>query len=184
LKPFAYLIALIFLFSCQQANKKITEAEFSINKLLLSDSSFKSNKGFFISPPKRWFKTGSYDSVLRAKTSIRSDNKLLAIYKSDTADCALIITELPEATFSVVRGSLNKTDSYPGKDTIWTNVQSSIFKYKSFEIIQFVLQNSELVVFKLFAHRSSELYEMDYIIPRNEINKYLQSVESSIGSIN
>jgi hypothetical protein len=184
LKHFAYLTALIFLFSCQQANKKVTEAEFSVNKLLLSDSSFKSNDGFIISPPGRWFKTGSYDSVLRAKTSYRADNKLLAIYKSDTADCALIISELPETTFDAVKGYLNKTESYPGKDTIWTNVQSSVFKYKSFEIIQFVLQNSELIIFKLFTHRSSELYELDYIIPRNEINKYLQSVESSIGSMN
>jgi hypothetical protein len=41
-----------------------------------------------------------------------------------------------------------------------------------------------LIIFKLLTHRLSELYELDYIIPRSEININMQSVESSIGSLN
>jgi hypothetical protein len=47
-----------------------------------------------------------------------------------------------------------------------------------------VSQNSDLVVFKLLTHRLSELYELDYIIPRSEIEINIQSVESSISTLN
>jgi hypothetical protein len=109
---------------------------------------------------------------------------LLAIYKSDSTNCALIISELPETNFDILRGLLDKSNSYPIRDSIWTNVQSSVFRYKTYEIIQIVSQNSNLIVFKLLTHRLSELYELDYIIPRSEININMQSVESSIGSLN
>ena len=64
------------------------------------------------------------------------------------------------------------------------SVESSVFNYKTYEIIQTVSQNSNLVIFKLLTHRLSELYELDYIIPRSGINIKIQSVESSIGSLN
>ena len=79
---------------------------------------------------------------------------------------------------------MGKTNSYPKQDSIWSNVKSSIFMYKRYEIIQVVSQNSDLVVFKLLTHRLSELYELDYILPRSEIKINMQSVESSIGSLN
>ena len=101
-----------------------------------------------------------------------------------STNCALIISELPETNYDIIKGLLGKSNSFPNKDSIWTNVESSIFKYKSYEIIQVVSQNSNLVIFKLLTHRLSELYELDYIIPRSEININMQSVESSIGSLN
>jgi hypothetical protein len=122
--------------------------------------------------------------VLQKKVLSRLDNKLLAIYKSDSTNCALIISELPESNYDIIKGLLSKTSSSPKQDSIWTNVESSLFIYKSYEIIQVVSQNSELVIFKLLTHRLSELYELDYIIPRSEININMQSVESSIGSLN
>lgn len=174
----------LLLISCQQSNKKVVEVEFNVNKLLLSESSFVSKTGFSINPPKNWSKTESYNSELQNKILYRLDNKLLAIYKSDTTNCALIISELPETNFDIIKGLLDKFKFYPTQDSIWINVQSSIFKYKNYEIIQIVSQNSDLIIFKLFTHRLSESYELDYIIPRSEINTIMQSVESSIGSIN
>jgi hypothetical protein len=174
----------LILISCHQSNKNIIEAEFNVNRSLLSDSSFKSKTGFSIYPPKKWLKAESYNSELESKVFSRLDNKLLAIYKSDTTNCALIISELPESGFKNIKQLLQKPDLFTKQDTIHTNVQSSIFKYKSYEIIQIVSQNSELVIFKLFTHRLSELYELDYVIPRSEININMQPIESSIGSLN
>lgn len=177
------VFTLLFI-SCQQSNKQVISAEFKVNKSLLSDSSFASKTGFTIYPPKNWLKTDSFNSELQNKVLYRLDNKLLAIYKSDSTNCALIISELPETNFDIIKGLLGKTNSYPRQDSIWTNVQSSVFMYKNYEIIQVVSQNSNLVIFKLLTHRLSELYELDYIIPRSEININMQSVESSIGSLN
>ena len=179
------LSAFVLLFiSCQQPDKKVISAEFRVDRSLLSDSSFASKTGFSINPPKNWLKTESFNSELQNKVLYRLDNKLLAIYKSDSTNCALIISELPEANFEIIKGRLGKTNSYSKQDSIWTNVKSSIFMYKSYEIIQVVSQNSNLVIFKLITHRLSEVYELDYILPRSEININLQSVESSIGSLN
>lgn len=178
-----FLFALI-LISCQQPNKKVVIVEFNVNKSLLSDSAFVSKTGFSIYPPKNWLKTENYNSQLQKRILYRLDNKLLSIYKSDTTNCALIISELSETTFDILKGLLIKSNSFPNHDSLWINVQSSIFKYKNYEIIQIVSQNSEMIIFRLFTHRLSELYELDYIVPRNEINIKMQSVESSIGSLN
>ena len=175
---------ILLFFSCQQPDKKVISAEFKVNRSLLSDSSFASKTEFRINPPKNWLKTESFNSELQNKVLYRLDNKLLAIYKSDSTNCALIISELPETNFDIIKGLLGKTNSYPKKDSIWTNVQSSVFMYKTYEIIQIVSQNSNMVIFKLLVHRLSELYELDFIIPRSEININIQSVESSIGSLN
>jgi hypothetical protein len=174
----------LLFFSCQQSNKQVISAEFKVNRSLLSDSSFASKTGFSIYPPKNWLKTDSFNSELQSKVLYRLDNKLLAIYKSDSTNCALIISELPESNYDIIKGSLGKTNSSPRQDSIWTSVESSVFTYKTYEIIQVVSQNSKLIIFKLLTHRLSELYELDYIIPRSEININMQSVESSIGSLN
>ena len=185
MKALTILSVFILLFiSCQRSDKKVILAEFKVNRSLLSDSSFASRTGFRINPPKNWSKTENYNSELQNKVLYRTDNELLAIYKSDSTNCALIISELPETNYDIIKGLLGKSNSFPNKDSIWTNVESSIFKYKSYEIIQVVSQNSNLVIFKLLTHRLSELYELDYIIPRSEININMQSVESSIGSLN
>jgi hypothetical protein len=166
--------------SCQHSDKKVITADFSINKSLLADSPFVS-KGFSISPPKSWSKTENFNSELQNKILYRTDNKLLAIYKSDSTNCALIISELPESNFDIIKGLI---DNYSRQDSIWTDVQSTVFMYKRYEIIQVVFQNTELIIFKLFTRWQSELYELDYIMPRSEINLNMQSVESSIGSLN
>jgi hypothetical protein len=181
---FILCISALILISCHQFNKNIIEAEFNVNRSLLSDSSFKSTTGFSIYPPKKWSKTDSYNSELKDKLFHRLDNKLLAIYKSDSTNCTLIISELSEYNYDNLKRLLANPDSFKKQDTLQTNVQSSIFKYKSYEIIQIVSQNSELVIFKLFTHRLSELYELDYVIPRGEINSNMLPVESSIGSLN
>jgi len=174
----------LLLISCQQPDKRVISVEFNVNNSLLSDTSFVSKTGFRINPPKNWSKTESYNSELQNKILYRTDNKLLAIYKSDSTNCALVISEVPETNFDFIKGLLDKSNSYPNRDSIWTKVQSSNFKYKSYEIIQVVSQNSDLIIFKLYTHRLSESYQLDYIIPRSEMNRNIQSVESSIGSLN
>jgi hypothetical protein len=185
MKSISILSLFILLFiSCQRPGKKVISAEFKVDNSLLSDSSFILKTGFRINPPKNWIKTDSYNSELQSKILYRLDNKLLAIYKSDSTNCALIISELPETKYEIIKGQLGESTSSPRQDSIWMSVESSVFNYKTYEIIQTVSQNSNLVIFKLLTHRLSELYELVYIIPRSEINFNIQSVESSIGSLN
>ena len=175
---------ILLLISCQQRNKKTVVAEFNVDKSLLSENAFSSGTGFRVFPPKNWFKTDIYNAELQKKILYRLDNKLLSLYKSDSTNCALLISELVETDFGKIKDLLDKSGPYSGPDSTWLNVQPSTFMYKNYEIVQIVFQSAELVVFKLFVHHLSGLYELDYIIPRDEINSKMQSVESSIGSIN
>jgi len=184
-KDSLFLVLFSFiLISCNQPNQKVVEALFNVNKALLSDSAFISKTGFNIYPPRYWSLTETYNSELQNRTLHRSDNKLLAVYKCDTSNCALIISELPEANYQLIKQFTNEQNPDSVQDSLWTNVQTSVFKYKTYELIQIVSQNSEMINFKLYAHRLSELYELDYIIPRSEINSNMQCIESSIGSLN
>lgn len=173
----------LILVGCGQPDKKSIVAEFNVDKSLLSDSAFVTGSGFSIYPPAHWLKTDSYNDELKRKILYRLDNRLLTVFKSDSADCALIISELPEPTFATIK-ELMKSNSFLNGDSIWTSVQPSVFSYRNYEIVQIVSQNSELIVFKLFTHHLNELYELDYIVPRNIINLLMKSVESSIGSMN
>jgi hypothetical protein len=177
------LFCLIFL-SCHRSDKNIVEAEFTVNKSLLSDSSFISKTGFSVYPPKDWLKAESYNTELQNKIQSRLENKLLAIYKHDSTNCTLIISELPEANYKLIKQFSEKHNLNLEGDSVWTNVQSSVFRYKTYEVIQIVSQNTEMINFKLYTHRLSELYELDYVIPRNEIPTKVKSIESSIGSLN
>lgn len=184
MKPMILLVFSLILVSCRQAETKVIEAVFNVNKDLLADSSFRSTTGFRIYPPRNWSRTTSYNTELQDKILNRIENKLLAIYKCDSTNCALVISELPGTHYKILRQHLEKQNSSPWKDSEWTKVETSFFKYKSYEVIQIVSQNSEMVVFKLYTHRLSDFYELDFMIPRSEINSNTQTVESSIGSIN
>ena len=103
MKSISILSLFILLFiSCQRPGKKVISAEFKVDNSLLSDSSFISNTGFRINPPKNWIKTENYNSELQNKILYRLDNKLLAIYISDSTNCALIISELPETKYEII----------------------------------------------------------------------------------
>ena len=88
MKALTILSVLILFISCQKSNKKVISAEFKVNRSLLSDSSFVSKTGFSINPPKNWLKTESFNSELQKKVLYHLNNKLLAIYKSDSTNCA------------------------------------------------------------------------------------------------
>jgi len=184
MKSYLSIIIFFFLFSCQHSSPEINEVEFTIDKSLLSDSSFVSGSGFSITPPKNWKRTETYNHELQKSLFLHINNKLLAIYKSDSTNCAMIISEPPDTDFDRIKGYVNEIDKKQYPDSIWLDVQTSVFNYNTFNIIQIVFQNAQLLVFKLFFQQLPGIIELDFIIPRSEIqNNNIQSVESSIGSV-
>jgi len=156
--------------------------ELNVDNSVLSDNLFKSKTGFTVSPPKDWNLTDKYNLELENQILNQTKNKLLAVYKADSSNCALIISE-PDIDFNSLKSVILNTGFNPEKDSIWLSVQTSFFTYKQFEIVQSVYQNSELLIFRLYIRELKELFELDYVIPNEDINKTVRSVESSIGSI-
>lgn len=175
------------LLSCNNnANKKNADTvSFTINKSLLSNQKYLApNESFSVYPPKDWNRIEAYDSEIGQMLSNQLDSSLLAMYVHDASNCMLIITDMSKKGAEFVEAVLKAPDTFYNKDSTWIDIQSSNFEYKSYTINQIVFQNADLVVFKLFIHSLSELYELDYIVPRAELNNFVKSVESSIGSIN
>lgn len=176
------LLFSFIIISCRTSKSKPETVEFNVNNSLLSDSSFESKAGFSVKPPRNWHLNNKYNLDFKNQLWNQTQTKLLAVYKSDSSNCALIISE-SNVDFNLLTSELKKSDFVPKKDSIWLSIQPSSFTYGKFDIVQFVYQNSDLVIFRLFVHNSDEILELYYIIPRDEINKNVQSVESSIGSI-
>jgi hypothetical protein len=127
MKTLKFLFTILFI-SCQVADKSVSAVEFNVNKTLLADSSFVSKTGLSINPPKNWSKTENYNSELQNKVLYRLDNKLIAIYKSDSANCALVISEVPETNFDIIKGLLDKPDFYyrtPGGNVVLVKINST-----------------------------------------------------------
>lgn len=172
----------VLLISCRTSNSKPDEVEFNVNNSLLAEMPFKSKAGFSIKAPKNWQLTNEYNFEFKNQLLNLDQAELLAVYKSDSSNCALIISE-SNVDFNSLKSEVIRSAFASKKDSVWLSVQPSFFTYKRFDIVQFVYQNSDLLVFRLFVQGLKELHELYYIIPRSDINKTVQSVESSIGSI-
>jgi hypothetical protein len=182
-KILVFLLCLMIA-GCHQSGKTVIEAEFDIDRSLLSESSFISPTGFSIYPPRDWTRTINYDAELENIIMSQSGNNLLAVFKHDSTNCALIVSEVPGGDFNSMKQFYERLDTEKENKQVEAKIQTSVFKYKSFDIIQIVSQNTAMINFKLYVHRLSEIYELDYIIPRNEIDLNVRLIESSIGSLN
>ena len=173
-------LAVFFFVGCYNPTDD-NEVEFKIDRTLLADSSF-FYKGLQLFPPKNWIKS---DLGILPSGNIPESlaSSIIATFQSDTSQCFMIITLLPEMPVSLPDSMLANPGKFFNKDSTWMAIQPSQFNYHSFICRQFVLQNSDIVVFKLLLTRDSKNFELDYIVPRNYIPILAKSVESSIGSI-
>jgi len=182
---YSALFIIILFISCNQNSNKIENTiDLKVNTNLLSDSIyFVPNKNLSFYPPRYWARIDTSDSEIYIKLSEQLGINLLAIFKLKYPDCILIVTDFSETSADFYNLILKDPNTYFNKDSIWNAIQPSSFKYNSRSFFQLVLQNAELIIFKIFIYSNREVYELDYVIPRTEIVNYVQSVESSIGSI-
>lgn len=175
------LIWIGFLTGCGSRTVSSDDVEFTVNKNLISTDLF-SEEGFQVAPPLGW-KASRPDLQLSFNLPNQFSPELKAVYTSDSSDCILMISGLPETNTDLPPDLLTNPDKYFNRDSLWNVIQPSKFHYHTFDCFQFVLQNSETVLFKLILANTDLKYELDYIIPRNRISETVKSVESSIGSI-
>jgi len=111
--------------------------------------------------------------------------EMLAVYRAAPEGATLAVSrydaELPPAS----RDSLallhlaTMRRQHPGGQ-----VDDGRFVYRGFEIVQLRAVDSVTVAFKLLLSRKSRpLAQLDYVVPRSIYSRELESVESSIGSL-
>lgn len=172
--------------SCSQVaeNSDPREAiEFTVDSNVLSDNMFTAGHGAFsIRPPRYWEQA---DSLVMASLHMEGlpGRCLLTMFKNDSSHCALVISDLAGTNPSLFQSIQENPSAYLNKDSVWSHIQPSSFFLKSYHISQYVLQNDQSLLFKLFVRGKGMKLELDYIIPRENIQNNIKSVESSIGSI-
>jgi len=69
-------------------------------------------------------------------------------------------------------------------NNVWQKVQLNIFNYNKISFHQVMLQNNQMVCFKLIGDKGyDDYFQIDYLISLKDYSTLIKSIESSIGSI-
>lgn len=193
---FLFFILLICCTGCildRKPSTVVTEAEFGLDSSLLKPLPvFDSILNLSIGVPINWLAMDDeFINSLKSKLLINdyrnSELRCGYINKVDTSIMVLIdISGIESSVFSSLKNNYVEILNANG---IWTNIQLQEFVYKSFRIEQYVLQNAQLLNFKLICYdrdvlgAASPMFELMYFLNRKELANNIRSVESSIGSM-
>lgn len=133
-------------------------------------------------PPAGW---ASADS--RQFFSDTIENNLFAdikaMYYSPDEESMLLIQDYPSSDTTLINSIFKDPSAWYNSDSTWNSFMSDSFTYKSLAVQQIVLQNPQLVVFKLFVGNQPGILELNYVVKTGASPETMKSVESSIGSV-
>ncbi|MCB0281596.1 MAG: hypothetical protein H6627_05135 [Calditrichae bacterium] len=188
IKHFFYLwLSFALLASCKTETKNNT-LQFNVDPVLLGDQFSIDSLQFGFSVPAGWEKMS--DSVMtrvNQKISVDSsadklDMHLLAFYLDSLSSsfCSVSGVRFDASTVGVkdlYRESLQK--KYPG-----SGIKEGDFVINDVTVHQFLIMTDQKVVFKLLLNVQGDSFlQIDYAIDRVIYPKYVNKIESSIGSI-
>jgi hypothetical protein len=192
-----YLLLLFLLLSCNnKKNQTIlpVEAEFVVDDSLLNGESFiDSTLNLSLRIPKNWISLNS-DLLEIVNIAVLVDEYKTAELKGgfynpkDTS--FMIIIDLSNVNKLYLSDLHLNYKTLLNKNKTFDDIQFQEFNHKFFGIEQYVLQNENILSFKLICSnlRSREQkmnsFEVMYLINRNKVNENIKSIESSIGSLN
>jgi len=111
--------------------------------------------------------------------------EMLAVYRAVPEGATLAVSRYDGELAPAARDSLallhlaTMRAQHPGGQ-----VDDGRFVYRGFEIVQLRAVDSTTVAFKLLLSRKARpLMQLDYVVPRSIYSRELESVESSIGSL-
>ena len=146
-------------------------------------------RAFEVRAPRGWSAVpdSTIDRAMRVAEIdpvLRTGPRLRAVYQSSDG-AALAISEFPLPSTPHVRDSLSARierglrAQYPA-----ARIAPGRFRYHGLDLTQLMVSDSSRVLFKLLVERpGASLYQLDYLIPRGIYRRELESVESSIGSL-
>lgn len=191
-----FSIVLISCVGCgpdREPSEVVTEAEFNVDSSLLkSHSVLDSALNLSIGIPMDWsLLDEEFENMLKSNLLINdyknSEMRFGYINKADTS--IMILIDVRGIDSSVFLSLKNNYIEILNANSIWTDVQLQEFVYKSFRIEQYVLQNTQLLNFKLICYdrevpgSTSPKFEILYFLNKKDLESNIKSVESSIGSI-
>jgi len=192
--PATFLAILIFAGAgcSERSGQKAEPLSFRVDPNRLGERFEREGVGFTLRAPAGW--QALPDSLVRtAMDRLRAEGsavgtlepEMLALYQSRPDGATLSVSRYTQALPAAARDSLALLHlqamkrRHPG-----AQVDDGRFVYHGFEIVQFRAVDSTRVAFKLLLHHDARpLVQLDYVVPRSSYSRELESVESSIGSL-
>ena len=186
-------ISLLFLFSCSEEKTPVTELSFNVDSTLLAPENKFDSLGFRFNPPK------NFDPISDSLFTEIQNNLLKMEEESGEFSLDIINIFLHDSTKSFCsisqlqikdsEGSLNSImpqyRNYLEKKLSGLSVTMADFMKDNIHMYQFLIQGPDRIQFKLdFMTIKDIIIQIDFVVPKNDYEKMVQSIESSIGSIN
>lgn len=186
---FFLLITLLIFMSCGRKirSESGTEAMFTVDTNLLM-LPFYDAGDFTVGVPKQWIAVDSSqkNQIANGLSSLAGGvPKLYNAWLSLSDSSALLMNYYANVPTDWIKNLSTQTQNTFNSGHDWVNVQYAQFIHHQKDFHQVVLQNKQIVVFRVFmkGNRLNDYYELNYIIHRRFYDRIIQSVESSIGSI-
>ncbi len=187
------LVPALLLAGCERDSSRREEPlSFRVSPERLGDRFEDSGIGLSLRAPAGW--DAMPDSLVRAAMDgLRASGaaigtrepELLALFRRSPEGATLAVSRYQDTLEPAARDSLAllhlramRRQHPDGR------VEDGRFVYRGFEIVQFRAVDSTTVAFKLLLSRTARpLVQLDYVVPRSVYSRELESVESSIGSL-
>ena len=186
-------ISLLFLLSCSEEKTPVTELSFNVDSTLLAPENKFDSLGFRFNPPKNFdpisdsLFTEIQNNLLKMEEEsgeFSLDIINIFLHDSTKSFCSISRLQIKDSEGSL-NSSMPKYRNYLEKKLSGLSVTMADFMKDNIHMYQFLIQGPDRIQFKLdFMTIKNIIIQIDYVVPKNDYEKMVQSIESSIGSIN
>ena len=186
-------ISLLFLYSCSEEKTPVTELSFNVDSTLLAPENKFDSLGFRFNPPKNFdpisdsLFTEIQNNLLKMEEEsgeFSLDIINIFLHDSTKSFCSISRLQIKDSEGSL-NSSMPKYRNYLEKKLSGLSVTMADFMKDNIHMYQFLIQGPDRIQFKLdFMTIKNIIIQIDYVVPKNDYEKMVQSIESSIGSIN
>lgn len=194
--PFLFIFSILSIFllfpSCssdtRSANdRSIPEMEFAVDKTLLGDVFRDSALQVEFHPPARWIKADPRTKEMMAVV-IDSLNpyplRIKEVFYDSTSQSMALLSDLSGARVETRDKIIGDYEQVFNAGKMWNDVKMATFRFNDLTTDQLLLQNQQMVNFKLIFFKNRDIpFQVDYIVPRQTYAEKVRYIESSIGSI-
>ena len=179
-------------FSCSSdtrpANdRSIPLMEFVVDQALLGDVFRDSTLNVEFQPPARWTKADAQTKEMVAAlidSLSRYPVRLTEIFYDSASQSVAVLSDLSEVDTELYGKITSEYEQVFNAGKTWDDVKMATFRFNNLTAHQLLLQNQQMVNFKLlFFKNLDNKFQVDYIVPRQVYAEKVRHIESSIGSI-
>lgn len=187
---YSFILLVFLAFSCspKQSKTKITEMQFVVDSLLIEKKEIDKQLQISYNPPKGWKQNDSLFNKIKStinKNDLAYPIKIKKLFWNEASQSVMTIGVLNNISAEKLNHILSNYEEFFNPQKQWKSIKKAEFIYKNFWVNQFLLQNKNIINFKLiFQTQAKDFFEVNYVIPSSQYKKIMKNVESSIGSFN